>query len=276
MTDAVRRQLYAYQQKGDSGALQAYCENLLNTQTDALLSGCLLWNLSDVYAMRRDAESLYMNHFQFASHLQALPPMYSLWLVGDATQRLTLEQGAFGDAWWQWYSDATATYDPSCEVALFNAHRAAFYKSPQMPCSLSYAEMVDKRFQTFLEHTRHSESSLFYCLVYAAQHLQRFGNADTDILSRCEPFFDVLSATPSKQQYAAGEWQAINTLRSKAWQAQVGITCAVNALIDTGNLPSAKSLYQTACKCGLPANAYIERRLYTCLRDQISLRKGSY
>ena len=259
MIDAVRRQLCTYQQNRDLDALQAYCENHLNTQADALVRGCLLWNLSDVYAMRRDAKSLYTNHLQFATHLQSSAPMYRSWLVSDATQRLTLEQGGFGDVWWCWYEEVNKAYDPLCEAALFHAHRAAFYKSPQIPYSLSCAERVDKRFRVFLEHTRRSEATVFYHLIYTAQHLSHFGDTDVDIVSLCESFIKDLSEPSPKPTYAAGEWGAVNALRPKAWQAQVGITHAVNALLDTGNITQAKTLYQKARKRGLPRNVYIER-----------------
>jgi len=41
----------------------------------------------------------------------------------------------------------------------------------------------------------------------------------------------------------------------------VGITSAVNALIDMGEFKSAKEIYQSACENGLPGNAFVEKRI---------------
>ncbi len=261
MTNAVRHRLFSCQQSRDFDALRALCEELLNTQSDALVHGCCLWNLSDIYAMRRDAEALYTNHLRFASHLEALPPMYRLWSVSDATQRLTLEQGGHGDAWWQWYSDATATYDPSCEAALFNAHRAAFYKCPNMPYEHNRALWVKERFGAFLESACGSSSAPFYHLIFTALCLNHFDETEQDLFTCCKPFFADLHHPAEEPLYVAGEWHALNCHRSRRTQAQVGINAAVNALIDSGNTKQARKLYKTACEYGLNANDYIEQRL---------------
>lgn len=43
--------------------------------------------------------------------------------------------------------------------------------------------------------------------------------------------------------------------------ASVGITAAVNSLIDIGENERAKKLYTEAKSFGLPENAYIDKRL---------------
>jgi len=50
-------------------------------------------------------------------------------------------------------------------------------------------------------------------------------------------------------------------VRSEKNQANVGITSAVNALINVGEIKRAAELYLTAKEYGLPDNMYINRRL---------------
>ncbi|MBQ3069920.1 MAG: hypothetical protein IJD01_08265, partial [Clostridia bacterium] len=119
MTSNTRQALRTLQKKGDLDALQIYCQELLFAETDALLRGCLLWNLSDVYAMKRDFGALCDNHRRFEAHISTMAPMYRLWLVCDATQRLTLELGGYEEFWWGIYEKAAAQYDPTCEAVLF-------------------------------------------------------------------------------------------------------------------------------------------------------------
>jgi len=261
MTNNVRRSLYRLQQNGDLDALQTYCQERLCSETDALLRGCLLWNLSDVYAMRREADELYENHRRFEAHINTMEPMYRLWLVCDSTQRLTLEFGGYDSFWWEIYENATAQHDHTCEAVLFEAHRAAFYKSPQMPYDYNRAVWVNDRFSEFLEQTHHSPSAAFYNVIYTALYIQHFGEAEQELFTCCEPFLDDLRQPTDIPLYAAGEWELLNRHRSRAEQAQVGINNAVNALIDSGEVKQARELYKTALAHGLNTNNYIEQRL---------------
>ncbi len=261
MNESVRCQLYTFHRNGEFAALETYCKKLLCNETDALLRGCLLWNLSDVYAVRREAEALYHNHRLFEAHVQTMPAMYRLWLVSDGTQRLTLELGGYDDFWWKIYENATTQYNHAYEAVLFEAHRAAFYKSPQMPYDHNRAVWVKERFRSFLESAYNSPSAAFYRLIYTALCIKHFGESEQDIIACCEPLLDDLCYPVEEPIYALGEWDALNRHRSRRTQAQVGINNAVNALIDSGNVKQAYKLYKTACECGLNVNDYIEQRL---------------
>ncbi len=261
MTNAIRHHIRALQQSGDLPSLEMYCRDLLLREEDAFVRGCLLWNLSDVYAMQREADALYKNHRHFEAHLQIMPPMYRLWLVCDSTQRLTLELGGYDGFWWDIYEDATANYSTTCEAALFEVHRAAFYKSPKMPYDPDRAIWVKNRFSSFLEQTRHSPSTAFYRLIYTALCLKQFGEAEQDLFTCCKPFFADLSSRDEEPIYAPGEWDALNCHRTRCIQAQVGINNAINALIDSGNVKQTRELYKTALTHGLNTNKYIEQRL---------------
>lgn len=261
MTSATRYRLCALQQSGDLDALQAYCQELLFTEDDAVVRGCLLWNLSDVYAMRRSADALYKNHRRFKAHVQTMSPKYRLWLVSDGTQRLTLEHGGYDGFWWDMYMDASANYSTAHEVVLFEAHRAAFYKSPQMPYDHNRALSVKERFVSFLEAVGESPAAAYYRLVYATLCLKQFGEAEQDIVACCEPFLADLRHPAEVPLYASGEWDALNGHRSRRTQAQVGVNNAVNALIDSGNAKQARDLYKAAREHGLCADHYIEGRL---------------
>ena len=61
--------------------------------------------------------------------------------------------------------------------------------------------------------------------------------------------------------YAVGEWERLNSERTHQNMARVGINRAVNAFIDVGKKEMAKVLYSESLKCGLPKNAYIEKRI---------------
>lgn len=261
MTRDIRHSLCALQKSSDLDALQTYCQKRLCIEPNVLLRGCLLWNLSDIYAMRREADVLYENHRRFEEHINTMAPMYQLWLVCDSTQRLTLELGGRDDFWWEIYANATAQYDHTCEAALFEAHRAAFYKSPQTPYDRNRAKWVNHRFSAFLEQTRRSPSVAFYNVIYTAICIQHFGKSEQDIVTCCEPLLDDLRQPTNNPLYAAGEWEALNRHRSPAEQAQVGINNAVNALIDIGDTKRAWELYITARAHGLRTNRYIEKRL---------------
>ena len=60
--------------------------------------------------------------------------------------------------------------------------------------------------------------------------------------------------------FLVGEWKSFITPFGKRKCAVVGITSAVNALLDTGEPDRAKTLYFLACNNGLSKNTYIERR----------------
>lgn len=261
MEDTLRRRLHRLHRNYDLAALETYCRELLLCEEDALVRGCLLWNLSDVYGMWREADALYENHRRFKAHVQTMSPVFRLWLVSDGTQRLTLELGNYDDFWWDIYECATTEYTAACEAVLFEVHRAAFYKSPRMSYDHNRAVWVKGRFQSFLESACDSSSAAYYRMIYTALCLKHFGETEQDITACCEPFFADLGSHDEEPIYAAGEWDAINRHRSRRTQAQVGINNAVNALIDSGNTKQARELYRTARGFGLHANSHIEQQL---------------
>lgn len=261
MTEATRKHLSILQANGDLSALAEYCETQLREDTDELTRGCFLWNLSDAYAMIRDSHALYHNHRRFEAHIRAMPAMYRLWLVCDGTQRLSLELGGHDDFWWTLYREATEKNDPLCETILFEAHRAAFLKSPAMPYGKTRAQWVNDRFVSFLEAVGDTDDAPFYRLIYTALCLKQFGEADGDIIVLCEPFLPDLCLPREERPFAAGEWEMLNGKRSKHNRAQVGINNAVNALIDSGELSKARGLYGAARQYGMLPNTYIEKRM---------------
>ncbi len=260
MTDRIRNYLRILQASGDLSALAEYCETQLTKETDELTCGCYFWNLSDAYAMMRDSDALYRNHRRFEAHIHAMSAMYRLWLVCDGTQRLTPELGGYGDFWWTLYREATENTDPACEAILFESHRAAFSRSPAMPYDKARAQWVRERFLNYLDAFRCSDHAAFYRLCYASACLKQFGEGE-DVIALCEPFLPKLRLPREESPFVAGEWERLNGKRSEQNQAQVGINNAVNALIDSGNIPKARDLYKTARQYGMAANAYIEKRI---------------
>ena len=53
------------------------------------------WNLSDNYAMLRDASEEYRNHKLFEKKLMHMDEKYLHWIVSDGTQKLTLLTGGY-------------------------------------------------------------------------------------------------------------------------------------------------------------------------------------
>ena len=82
-----------------------------------------------------------------------------------------------------------------------------------------------------------------------------------DFEALCAELFDYLKEQDEPSEFLIGEREHLNRIRSKRNCAVVGITAAVNALIDTRENTRAKKLYLEAKSFGLPINKYIESRV---------------
>lgn len=108
------------------------------------------WNLSDNYAMLRDASEEYRNHKLFEKKLMHMDEKYLHWIVSDGTQKLTLLTGGY-EAYWN------ALYRYACEkapkrednaVIRFESHRA----------NVAFPSVVDYSFDA--EHARFALENL--------------------------------------------------------------------------------------------------------------------
>ncbi len=224
--------------------------------------GFCYWNISDNYALLRDGHALQKNHQTFYEHIMAQNKSYLYWLVCDASQRLTLEKDGYSDWWWSLYREAV--YDNSEKTSLFVefcAHRAALYKNPVLFTEQKYITFAMESYRVFLEKAKGTPETPFYRMIYLTS-LSKYAPADsTEIKKLGEGLLPDLAYADEPRDFLVGEWKSFTTPFGKRKCAVVGITSAVNALIDVGDQKVAKELYQLACENGLPENDYIEKRL---------------
>ena len=221
------------------------------------------WNISDSYAMLRKSGELYKNHQRFADYISCGRNGYKFYPVCDTTQRFTLILGGYGDFWHHLYRDAvenTALTDENYRIA-YEAHRAAMGVHKRLNIPLEHLQYANERFLDFLELCKDKEEYHFFKLIYDSCYMKAFGDTDIDIESFCEEFYKYLDSKCDKTPYLAGEWEHLNHKRSVKNQAVVGITAAINALIDTGESQRASVVYNTAKRYGLPENVYVNSRI---------------
>lgn len=242
-----------------------YLNNLLNSNTveDFEDISFCFWNISDSYAMLRDSEQEYKNHLKFSDHISRGENKYGFWTVCDATQRFTLILGGYGEFWQELYKNAVENIPITDENyrAAYEAHRAAVSVHPALKIPNEFVLYSDKMFGKFLDSCKDREEYRFYRLIYLSSQIKAFGKTNTDIKALCSEFYQYLSCDDIACEFVAGEWGFLNRFRSERNRAVVGITAAVNALIDVGEIHCAKEIYLMAQNYGLPANAYINKRL---------------
>ena len=223
-----------------------------------------LWNISDCFALLRDSDKEYFNHTEFADFVLHGDKKYKFWTVCDATQRFTLILGGKGIFWQELYTDAaenSIVTDENYRIA-YEAHRAAMAVHPGLDISKEFLLYADRKFSEFLEKNKNREEYDFFRLIYYSAFIKAFGKSELDIEGLCGDFFGSLNKTDSQCSCLMGEWQYFNRLRSERNRGVIGITAAVNALIDIEEIDRAKRLYDEAKKYGLPENAYINKRLH--------------
>ena len=222
-----------------------------------------LWNISDSYAMLRDSENEYFNHVKFANLVSRGENKYSFWTVCDATQRFTLILGGKGEFWELLYRDAaenSVVTDENYRIA-YEAHRAAMSVHPALNISKDFLLYADDKFSLFLENNKNRREYDFFRLIYFSAAMKAFRNKELDIETLCSDFFNLLKKEEMPRQFLLGEWGNFNSPRGERNMAVVGITAAVNALIDIGENNRAENIYIEAKSFGLPENAYINKRL---------------
>lgn len=224
--------------------------------------GFCYWNISDNYALLRDGHALRKNHQSFYEHIMSHDTSYLYWLVCDATQRLTLEKDGYSDWWWSVYREAVSCNSNKTSLfAEFNAHRAALYRNPMFSPEEGYITFAVANFEAFLEKAKKESEYPFYRISYLASvsKYSSIDNREIEVLSK--DLLPNLLCMDELHDFLVGEWRSFTTPFGKRKCAVVGITSAVNALIDTGESERAKALYYLACENGLPKNTYIEKRL---------------
>ncbi|MBR2448043.1 MAG: hypothetical protein IKB29_03585 [Clostridia bacterium] len=264
ITNDIRSKFKSLQSERNLSGIIEYLSSILSAgNDDNMLAGFCYWNISDSYAMLRKSEELYANHFNFCKLLDNMNTKYKLWAVCDATQRFTLELGGFSNFWWEHYENAVALNlcTTDTERILFDTHAAALSINPKVEIPKTRLYLASDNLERFIDNFEKSENIVFYKLVYSSLLLKFFGDEKYDIINLCNELVPLLKNTTYQSGFVTGEWELLNSPRSKKNMAQVGINRAINALIDSNKKAQAKELYTEALKNGLNANMYIEKRI---------------
>ena len=263
-TDDIRHSFKCLQANGNLDNIIQFLSSILTEgNNDNMLNGFCYWNISDSYAMLRKSDELYTNHLNFYKLLETMDSKYIFWLVCDATQRFTLELGGYGEFWWGIYKTAVQLNSDfsGIEHIAFEAHNAALSITPKVKSTPYNLQIARDNFKNLIKACNNTESIIFYKLVYSSACLKAFGDEEYDILKLCNIILPWLKEESKDSIYAVGEWERLNSERTHQNMARVGINRAVNAFIDVGKKEMAKVLYSESLKCGLPKNAYIEKRI---------------
>lgn len=241
-----------------------HLKSLINNKlvTDFEDIGFCYWNISDSYALLKDGHQLLDNHKMFYDYIKNHNENYFLWLVCDATQKLTLEYHGYGEFWWQVYEEAiTKNQNTTNHFALFCAHRAALYTNKTVTHTKQNQDFVANRFQEFLETTKNTDEYIFYKTIYQSLTASLMPFDKNELKSLCENWFCYLSQPKAESQFLIGEWQSFVTPFDKRKQAELAVNSVINTFIYNDELKHARYLYQTARNFGLNKNSYIEKRL---------------
>lgn len=259
-----RGNMSSEEKKNKDLELIKYLEDVIANKevTDFEDIGFCYWNISDNYALLRDGHALRKNHQDFYEHIMAQDKSYLYWLVCDATQRLTLEKDGYSDWWWSVYREAVSCNRESDNPFVeFCAHRAALYKNPVSSVEKSCITFATERFEELLSKTKNTSEYPFYRMIYLTSLSKYVPVGSTEIKMPAESLLPDLACTDEPRDFLVGEWKSFITPFGKRKRAIVGITSAVNALIDRGETGNAEALYRMACESGLPENVYIAKRL---------------
>lgn len=260
----IRTKFKHLQSEHNLDGIIEYLSSILSiNNVDNLLAGFCYWNISDSYAIGRKSEEQYANHLEFCKMLDTMDSKYKFWSVCDATQRFTLELGGYGDFLWENYEKAVDLCPniENIERIVFDTHVAALSINPKVETSKSGLYLAKDNFEKFVMNSANPENEAFYKLVYSSLVLKGFGDEEYDILNLCHQVMPFLKEKSPDSEYAVGEWERLNSPRSRQNMAQVGINRAINALIDVGKKTKARELYNEALNNGLTHNTYIEKRL---------------
>ncbi|MDW0115592.1 hypothetical protein QTL97_01400 [Sporosarcina thermotolerans] len=130
--------------------------------------GWMYWNLSDIPAILRKAETVYKNHVEFVEWgKQSLFPHKLHWFVSDATQALTLSLGDYFGEWFDWYMYACehSSRIKDNRGVRFESHRAAVWSLLTLN-ELSEIDMPLRNMLDVIEEDQNWENKIFAEFTY--------------------------------------------------------------------------------------------------------------
>ncbi len=222
--------------------------------------GFCYWNISDNYALLRNGYKLYQNHMEFYNFIENADSKYLFWLVNDATQRFTLEKDGYSSFWWDLYRNAVNKNTENDTLAEFWAHRTALSVNPIVQYSKENLIFTINAVAKFLIKHSNNNDYNFYKTMFEILRSRYTKEVDL-IVEISVPFLPKLKSQNEEKEILSGEWTKNITAISKQQQAKLILNSAINCLIYTGEIKSAKELYKKSLSNGLSENKYIETLL---------------
>lgn len=224
--------------------------------------GFAMWNISDNFALLRQANKLYVNHKCFYDLLKTAHPKYLFWAVSDATQKLTLEIGGYGGFWWDIYNEINGEALEETELfAEFTAHKAAMYTTTAVPFEKANILNVADRFERFISRAERLREYQLYKSVFKSLGAKHGFTSKDELAELFNGLIGGLSFKKEPKLFLTGEWTSFTMPPCKRTQSEQGIAAVINALCDISHSGTAKEFYRTALKIGLSKNTYIEKKL---------------
>lgn len=246
---------------------------LKNKNTNSIMDrGWAYWNISDNYALLRMPNEEYKNHMKFVGFIiEELPKEMLYWSVSDATQKLTLIKGGYGEFWYDLYVTACNTApktNENCGIR-FESHRAAISEiGPQhgRP-NIENSEFALNNIKNLINKNPLDYNIRFYTITYYSLSLivnTYLKMPLSETIDKAMESFNALIPYLEKDVSSdeiIGTWEQLNLKHPLNIQAKVGMNNLICNLIDTSQYKLALDCYKIFEEKRIPTNDYFKSRI---------------
>lgn len=228
--------------------------------------GWVYWNVSDGYALLREAKPLYANHLAFFEWgKENLAPEQLHWIVTDSTQALSLSLENDFNHWIDWYQYA-------CDHApKLDSNRGARFESHRALCGTfwaleRYSEMAQvlENMEQLIEEDDQWCNLLFARITYNEHRLAYLYHSSDDkgadlLLHETLLFIDQIdwsSLDRVKKEEAIGSWQWLNASRSSQRDIHIAMNNLACMLTDIEKHGESVRLFTRLKDSGYALNGY--------------------
>lgn len=246
---------------------------LNNENTNSIMDrGWAYWNISDNYALLRMADEEFKNHMKFVDFInKELPKEMLYWSVSDATQKLTLIKGGYGEFWYDLYVTACNTApktNENCGIRL-ESHRAAISEiGPQYGRpNIENSEFALNNIKNLINENPLDSNIRFYTITYYSLSLivnSYLKRSQAETIDKAMESFNALIPYLEKDVSSneiIGTWEQLNSKRPLNIQAKVGMNNLICHLINISQYQMALECYKIFEEKGIPTNAYFKNRI---------------
>ena len=230
--------------------------------------GWVYWNVSDRYALLRNAEYEYANHIEFVKWgVDKLSPDKLHWFVSDATQALTLSLGGYFDRWTEWYLYA-CSYSPKLSTnrgVRFESHRAIVCSLLQLKNSYLLDTALNHMKQLMAEDIAW-ENAVFSQITYYTLLLERhdllaeYNKIDSTVSDLHQVMDDRLFHYSNDDtdpcEYVLGSWDQLNQPRNSHQSLLVALNNLGCTLNRVRKYHESATVFEMALKNGHTLNNY--------------------